>query len=137
MKNFDNVNDMLKYYQSKWVDMHKLSVRWKNMFPNDALAERNNISLMDFCPNANENWTKLFDGENKPVKTFVCTNQKFLYDLKTKQTHIPISIKTNDMAYLCNGERMKGNWYTGPDTDTDLKILHFQYKSKNEWIWKC
>ncbi len=38
---------------------------------------------------------------------------------------------------MCNGERINYNWYFGPDTDDDLKILHFQYKSKDEWIWKC
>lgn len=38
---------------------------------------------------------------------------------------------------MCNGERVEKIRYKGPDTDDELKILHFQYKSKEEWEWKC
>lgn len=135
MKNFDNVNKMVLYYQSKWPDMTKLSVRWKNMFPDDPLAKRTDEHIMDFCKNSNESWAILFDGGNKPVKTFVKTTNQILYSVDKKQTHNPIT--ENNQSYMCNGERLVGNWYTGINTDNDLKILHFQYKSKDEWEWKC
>lgn len=136
MKNFDNVNDMILFYQKKWKDMNKLSIRWKNMFPDNVNEERGEKSLMDFCKNSNEEWAKLFDGGNKPIKTFVRTTDKIFYSLDTRETHNPISL--NRMSYMCNGERVKGNWYMGDlNTDNDLKILHFQFKSKTEWIWKC
>jgi hypothetical protein len=136
MKNFDNVDDMILYYQSKWPDMVKFSMRWKNMFPKDAQAKRGNQSLMDFNTEANENWAKLFDGGNKAVKTFVKTTGKVEYSkAKENQTHNPIL--NNQMSYMCNGERLKGNWYLGPYTDNDVRLLHYQYKSKDEWVWKC
>lgn len=134
MKNFDNVNDMLMYYQDKWKDMNKLSIRWLNMFPKNPLDDRCNKSLMEFNTEVNEKWANLFDGGNKPVKTFV-KSCNVNYDEKTGQTHNPISF--NKLSYMCNGERLKGNWYYGPDTDEDVKLLHFQYKSAKEWIWKC
>ncbi len=137
MKNFNDVNDMILYYQDKWEDMNKLSIRWKNMFPENANDERGEKSLLEFCTNSNEKWAKLFDGGNKPIKTFVKTTQKIFYDLPNKHTHVPVTTETKDDAYMCNGERINCNWYFGPDTDDDLKILHFQYKSKDEWIWKC
>lgn len=137
MKNFDDVNKMLLYYQDKWKDMNKLSIRWKNMFPDDVNKVRGNVSLRDFCKNSNEEWAKLFDGGNKPVKTFVKTTQKIYYDLKKGYTHVPTTIEMHDDAYMCNGERISHNWYKGLNTDNDLKILHYQFKSKEEWIWKC
>ena len=135
MNGFKNVSEMIVKYQKLWPDMNKLSIRWKNMFPNDPLAERGERSLLDFCKNTNENWAKLFDGGNKPVKTFVKTTNRVLYDVNTNQTHNPISL--NRPSYLCNGERLVGNWYNGPDTDSEVRLMHFQYKSKKEWIWKC
>ena len=80
MKNFNDVNDMILYYQDKWEDMNKLSIRWKNMFPENANDERGEKSLLEFCTNSNEKWAKLFDGGNKPIKTFVKTTQKIFYD---------------------------------------------------------
>lgn len=135
MKNFDNVNEMILHYQDKWKDMNKLSIRWLNMFPEEPLAERNNRSLMDFCTNSNETWANFFDGGNKPVKTFVRTTNRIIYSEKTAETHNPIN--DNKMSYLCNGQRLKWNWYKGPSNDNDLKLLHFQYKSAKEWLWKC
>lgn len=135
MKNFTNVNDMILFYQSKWKDMSKLSIRWKNMFPKDPLADRGNKSLMEFNTEDNEKWANLFDGGNKPVKTFV-KSCCVLYDERSSQTHNPIT-RNNAYSYLCNGERLKGNWYRGPNTDLEVKLLHFQYKSAKEWTWKC
>lgn len=134
MKNFDNVNDMIMHYQNKWPDMNKFSIRWQNMFPKNPLDERGNKSLMEFNTEISEKWANLFDGGNKPVKTFV-KSCNVLYDERTGQTHNPIAC--NKMSYLCNGERLKGNWYYGPDTDVDVKLLHFQFKSAKEWFWKC
>ena len=136
MKNFTNVNEMIYHYQEKWKDMNKLSIRWKNMFPKDPLADRGNTSLLEFNTVANERWANFFVGGNKPVKTFVRTTCKIEYsEEKDNQTHNPIA--AGKLAYMCNGERLYGNWYEGPDTDNELKILHFQYKSAKEWIWKC
>lgn len=135
MRDFSNVNDMILHYQSKWRDMCKLSIRWKNMFPKDVNTDRGSLSLMAYCSEANEKWAALFDGGNKPVKTFVRTTGPVNYSLATKETHNPIVC--NQLSYLCNGERLKGNWYFGEDTDDALKLLHYQFKSKKEWIWKC
>lgn len=135
MKNFTNVNDMIMFYQDKWKDMTKLSIRWKNMFPSKVDDERNGQSLMDFCKNSNENWAKAMDGGNLPVKTFVRTSKKLDYSLVSNETHNPVN---GDLSYMCNGARLKGNWFrTGPFNDEDLKILHYQFKSKKEWITKC
>ena len=136
MKNFDKVNDMIMFYQDKWKDMTKLSIRWQNMFPKDPLAERGNKSLMDFCTEANEKWAELFDGSNIAVKTFVKTTIPVNHCVINGKafTHNPLS---GGKSYLCNGERMEANLYFGPKTDDEIKILHFQYKSKKEWIWKC
>ena len=134
MKNFDNVNEMILFYHKMWPEMNKLSIRWKNLFPDDPKADRGDLSLQEFCKNDNENWANLFDGGNKPVKTFVKGCNVF-YDERTNQTHNPVLMNTP--AYLCNGKKFFGNWYFGPETDTDLKILHYQYKSAKEWIWKC
>lgn len=135
MKNFTKVNKMILHYQTKWPDMCKLSIRWENKFPKNPLDSRKTKSLLEFCTISNEKWAKLFDGGNKPVKTFVKTSYNIFYDLTTGQTHNPII--ENKLSYMCNGNLLKGNWYIGPDTDTDLKLLHFQFKSKEEWIWKC
>jgi hypothetical protein len=135
MKSFTNVNQMLMHYVKKWPDMNKLSIRWKNMFPEDPCALRGNRSLMDFCTKSNEQWAALFDGGNKPVKTFVRTVEPILYSIEHKQTHNPII--NNTPSFLCNGARLIGNWYTGETTDDAVKLLHFQYKSKAEWEWKC
>lgn len=134
MKNFDNVTDMLLYYQEKWRDMDKLSVRWQNMFPSDPVAERT-TSLQEFCKNSNEKWADLFDGGNKPVKTFVKGTGFVKYCEETGETHNPQL--NNKKSYLCNGERLKRNWYWGPNTDDDVKLYHYQYKSAKEWLWKC
>lgn len=133
MKNFTNVNDMIMFYQNKWKDMTKLSIRWQNMFPKDPLADRDNKSLMEFNTEINETWANLFDGGNKPVKTFVNTIHKFDYSIINHQTHNPIDDRP---SYLCNGDRLIGNWYYG-NNDDEVKILHFQFKSKKEWINKC
>lgn len=133
MKNFKNVNDMIMFYQDKWKDMTKLSIRWQNMFPKDPLADRGNKSLMEFNTEANEKWAELFDGGNKPVKTFVKMNKPATWSLQTNETHNPVN---GSLSYMCNSEKLKGNWYYGTGDD-ELKILHFQYKSKNEWITKC
>ena len=136
MKNFTNVNDMILHYQNKWPDMNKLSIRWKNMFPNNIEDKRGNKSLMEFCKNSNENWAKLMEGGNLPIKTFVKTTKPIIYSLQTAETHNPII--DNKLSYMCNGARVKGNWFKeGPFTDDDLKLLHYQFKSKDEWIWKC
>lgn len=106
------------------------------MFPEDPLAERGNTSLMDFNTTENEQWANLFMGGNKPVKTFVRTTAKIDYSEQNQnQTHNPIN--NNQKSYMCNGERLFKNWYHGPETDNDLKILHYQYKSADEWRWKC
>lgn len=135
MKNFESVNEMLIHYNRKFPDMCKLSIRWKNMFPEDPLAERGEKSLQEFCTNSNENWANLFDGGNKPVKTFVKNTGAVLYNELSNETHNPIHLGAP--SYMCNGERLRGNWYFGPDTDDDIKILHYQYKSAKEWVWKC
>lgn len=135
MRDFANVSDMLIHYQDKWKDMDKLSVRWLNMFPADAEAERGDVSLMDFCRNTNWEWSNLFEGGDLPVKTFVRTTSKVLYSIPTGETHNPINGR---LSYMCNGARLKGNWFTsGPFDDDELKILHYQFKSKSEWVWKC
>ena len=132
MKNFKNVNDMIMFYQDKWKDMTKLSIRWQNMFPKDPLADRGNISLMEFNTETNEKWANLFKGGNKPVKTFLKTTIKWMHT--TKDGHNP---DQNYFSYMCNGEKINRNWYTGAFTDNDIKLLHYQFKSKNEWINKC
>lgn len=135
MKNFKHVNDMIYHYQQKWPDMVKLSVRWKSMFPNNPNEERK-TSLMDFCKNDNEKLADLFPGGNKPVKTFVKTDSKIEFSiLKQNQTHNPIV--DGKPSYMCNGEKFFGNWFYGPYTDNELRLLHYQYKSKKEWEWKC
>lgn len=135
MKNFTNVNDMIMFYQDKWPDMNKLSIRWKNMFPDDPHAKRENKSLMEFCKNDNQTWADLFDGGNKPVKTFVKTTNKVNHSIDlSNQTHNPIT--DGSKSYICNGDRLFGNWYYGTNDD-DLKILHYQFKSEDEWNWKC
>lgn len=134
MKNFDNVNDMLLYYQEKWHDMNKLSIRWQNMFPDDPKAERK-CSLQEFCKNPNEKWAKLFAAGNTVIKTFVKTSSNIFYHEQSNQTHNPIN--NNIPSYLCNGERLIGNWYHGPTNDEDVKLYHYQYKSAKEWMWKC
>ena len=135
MKNFTNVNEMIIHYQNKWKDMNKLSVRWQNMFPKDPLADRGDKSLMEFNTETNENWAKLFCGGNMPVKTFVKTTNKINYSISlSNQTHNPIS--NGQKSYMCNGDRLFGNWYYGKNDD-DLKLLHYQFKSNKEWIWKC
>ena len=134
MKNFDNVDDMILYYQNKWPNMNKLSIRWQNMFPDDPKAERT-CSLQEFCKNSNENWAKLFMRGNTVIKTFVKTSTEVIYHEQSNQTHNPIN--NNTLSYLCNGERLKGNWYNGPNTDNDIKLYHYQYKSAKEWLWKC
>lgn len=136
MKNFDNVNEMILHYQDKWKDMNKLSVRWQNMFPKDPKADRGNKSLMEFNTENNTKWANFFTGGNLPVKTFVKTTNDVIYDEKSCQTHNPIV--NNQMSYLCNGARLKGNWFrSGPYNDDGVKLLHFQYKSAKEWEWKC
>ncbi|MCF0126371.1 MAG: glycosyltransferase family 2 protein [Clostridia bacterium] len=135
MKNFTNVNEMLMYYQDKWKDMNKLSIRWKNMFPDDPKADRGDKSLQEFCKNENEEWAKLFAAGNTVIKTFVKTSGPIVYDERSNQTHNPIA--GNRASYLCNGERLVGNWYRGPATDDDVKLYHYQYKSAKEWDWKC
>lgn len=135
MKNFTDVNDMIMFYQEKWKDMTKLSIRWKNMFPDNVENVREEQSLMDFCKNSNEQWASCMDGGNLPVKTFVKTIKKLDYSLPANETHNPIN---GDLSYMCNGIKLKGNWFKcGPFTDDDLKILHYQFKSKKEWIIKC
>jgi hypothetical protein len=134
MKSFTNVNQMLLHYQRKWSDMNKLSVRWENKFPKNPNARRGTMSLMDFNPVTNEQWATLFDGGNKPVKTFVNTLQPVSYDIVTGETHNP---RNGVASYLCNGARLNGNWYYGIQDDYELKILHYQYKSMEEWIKKC
>lgn len=135
MKNFTDVNDMIMFYQEKWKDMTKLSIRWKNMFPDNVEDERNGQSLMDFCKNSNEEWTKHMEGGNLPIKTFVRTSSKIYYSLETAETHNPVN---GSLSYMCNGIKVKGNWFkTGPFNDDELKLLHYQFKSKKEWIWKC
>ena len=135
MKSFSNVNDMIIHYQEKWPKMNKLSIRWKNMFPQHPLELRGSKSLMEFNTNDNERWANLFEGGNKPVKTIVRVTSPIIYDIKTNQTHNPIA---NGMAsYMCNGERVINNWYLGPNTDNDVKLLHYQFKSNDEWKWKC
>lgn len=136
MKNFTDVNDMILYYQEKWPSMNKLSIRWKNMFPDDPHAERK-VSLQEFCKNANEKWAELFDGGNKPVKTFVNTRIKINHKVAQpiNHAHNPLS-SDNQNSYMCNGDRLYGSWYYGKGDD-DLRLLHYQYKSEKEWIWKC
>lgn len=134
MRDFTNVNRMILYYQNKWPQMDKLSIRWKNMFPEDPKSDRDGMSLMDFCKISNESWASLFDGGNKPVKTFVRTTKPLRYDITAKQTHNPIN---GSKSYMCNGERLEGNWYFGDGGDDALKLLHYQFKSKKEWEWKC
>jgi len=135
MKNYNNVNDMIMDYSEKWPDMNKLSIRWKNMFPDDPHAKRENKSLMEFCKNDNPVWAELFDGGNKPVKTFVKTTIPVNHTIKIgNQTHNPIT--DGSKSYMCNGDRLYGNWYYGSGDD-DLKLLHYQYKSEDEWNWKC
>jgi hypothetical protein len=125
---------MLMHYIKKWPDMNKFSIRWKNMFPAQPNDVRGNRSLMDFCVVSNESWADLFDGGNKPVKTFVNTCAPLNYNLITNETHNP---HNGSPSYMCNGELLNGNWYNGPNDDSELKILHFQYKSRNEWVTKC
>lgn len=134
MKEFSNVNSMLIYYQHKWPNMTKFSVRWLNRFPVNPLEIRGDRSLMEFNSITNEKWAGLFDGGNKPVKTFVNTVRPVIYNLTTNETHNP---QNGDSAYLCNGARLCGNWYYGVYNDTSVRLLHFQYKSKAEWINKC
>ena len=136
MKNFDDVNKCLLHYSRMFTDITKLSIRWKNMFPINPLSMRGNKSLRDFNTISNETWANLFVGGNKPVKTFVLNTGSVEYsEAKGNQTHNPIN--GGIPSYLCNGQRLVGNWYYGPNTDDDLKILHYQYKSAAEWIWKC
>ena len=47
------------------------------------------------------------------------------------------ALKNGDYSYLCNGSRLCGNWYYGTQDDTAVRLLHFQYKSKDEWMNKC
>jgi len=131
MKNFKNVNDMILFYQDKWQDMTKFSIRWLNMFPKDPLSDRGAKSLMEFNTEANEIWAELFDGGNKPVKTFVKTVCKVNHSIELgNQTHNPIT--DGSKSYMCNGDRLEGNWYYGTGDD-DVKLLHFQFKSNKEW----
>ena len=127
--------DFTFHYQDKWPDMNKLSIRWKNMFPDDPKADRGDKSLQEFCKNDNEEWAKLFAAGNTVIKTFVRTTGQIIYDERSNQTHNPIA--GNKASYLCNGERLVGNWYRGPATDDDVKLYHYQYKSAKEWDWKC
>lgn len=137
MKKFTNVNDMIIHYQTKWEDMNKLSIRWKNMFPKDPQADRGDKSLMEFNTEENEIWANLFDGGNKPVKTFCKTTAKFNHTVMNDVNHChnPLS-SDNQNSYMCNGDRLYGSWYYG-EGDDDLRLLHYQYKSKKEWVWKC
>ncbi len=134
MKSFKNVNQMLLHYQHKWPDMNKMSIRWENKFPKNPKSIRGDMSLMEFNTESNSKWAELFVGGNKPVKTFVRTSENIIYSEATAETHNPI---TGIKSYLCNGERLQYNWYYGPDTDTEVKLFHYQYKSAAEWEWKC
>lgn len=68
MRDFTNVNDMLKHFQEKFPDMNKLAIRWKNMFPKNPYLKRGDMSLMDFCTESDEDMAKLFKAGNEPVK---------------------------------------------------------------------
>jgi len=140
MRNFNTINDMLRFYQNKWKDMNKFSIGWRNLFPNK-FVENRNTNLFENATAWSNEASSIWQQGNRPVKTAVRTTQKYEWASRNNlhKVHNPFTIgNETEKSYTCTGERMLQSWQRMPTpSSSDVVLLHYQFKSNSEWFFKC
>lgn len=120
-------------------NVHKLCIGWRNLFP-QTFVEKRTKSLIENATAWSNEACEIWQSGNCPVKTLVWAGQK--YDWADRdgmhKTHNPFTLDKNENSYTLNGEIIRHSKQAKPTTgEEDLILYHYQYKSNEEWVWKC
>lgn len=146
----NNVDKMILIMQKKYPSMKKLSIGWRNMFPEEYTKTRTKSLIENARAWSNEvceSMFKIWRQDNRWMKTFVKTTSKFYWGLSEDKSisnggHNPIAI--NDKG--CKSYFENGTLSTTPTVDyqmpkmrddSNLCVCHYQFKSDDEWQMKC
>lgn len=139
-KYLHNINNFIS--QNEFINknnIHKLCIGWRNLFPQTFIESRTKPIIENAIAWSDEA-CKIWQSGNCPVKTLVWTGQQ--YDWVDRdgfhKTHNPFTVGKNEQSYTLNGEIILHSKQSYPTRGTEPLILyHYQYKSNNEWVWKC
>ena len=120
--------------------VNKLCIGWRNLFPEKFIEKRQNVHAVLNATGWSDEACNIWQNGNEPVKTMVKTVNKYEWadkDFKHK-THNPFTIGKDEKSYTLNGEEIEHCKQAQPTKGTENLILyHYQYKSNEEWIYKC
>lgn len=133
----NKIENCLLDVSMKHKDWCKVSVGWRNLFPREYTEERTNEHLILNATGWSDKASDIWQDGNRPVKTFVKLNQKYEWADKNgfHKTHNPFG---GGDTHTLNGEVIVNSKQKAPTRgDEDLILFHYQYKSNQEWVWKC
>lgn len=128
-----NINDAMIEISEKRKSWNKLCIGWRNLFPKKYIEERTNKHLILNSTGYSHEACKHWQYGDLAIKCFVKTICK--YDWNITRGHNPYN---GGDSYTLNEEKITTNLQTKPTTgNEDLILFHYQFKSNNEWLWKC
>lgn len=135
-----NINIFLLDIKKNHSDWCKVCAGWRNLFPLQFTYHRLDPHLVLNAVGWNNDSSMRWQVGNRPVKTIV--NTVYKYDWADKngehRTHNPFVVGNDMPGYTVNCEAIKGSWQADNTRGTeDLILYHYQFKSENEWAYKC
>lgn len=114
----------------------KLSIEWLNLFPINYTKSRTEAIPMistAYCHEAVRHW-QLGDTQ---VKTIVDSKYRYEY-IGVKRGHNPKCVNSESNSLTIKGYAIPSQTMKAPAEPTDdIILVHYQFRSENEWIRKC
>lgn len=138
-KYHNKVNDILLNGLDTEKHKLKLAVGWRNLFPKEYTVHRVHPNLIMNATGWSDEASSIWQVGNRPVKTFVKTSNKFEWsDRIGHSTHDPLVNGNYDPAFTINRKQVSNSWQATPtESDADMILYHYQFKSDTEWQYKC
>ncbi len=134
------VNEALQSLEAQYPEMNKLCIGWLNLFP-EKFIEQRTLGLIENAAGYSHEAASFWAQGDVPVKTFCKMTQNYEWAdrLGYHKTHNPFTVgKEMEPSYLCDGQQIMGSWQETPtNPEADLFVAHYQFKSDQEWLWKC
>ncbi len=134
------VNEALQSLEAQYPEMNKLCIGWLNLFPEKFLKQRTS-GLIENATGYSHEAVKIWRQGDLPVKTFCKMTQHYEWANRSGlyKKHNPFTVgHEEEVSYLCDGQPLMGSRQETPTSpESDLFVAHYQFKSDQEWRWKC
>ncbi|WP_405325805.1 glycosyltransferase family 2 protein [Fibrobacter sp.] len=135
-----DINYFMFAYSKAHPDYNKICVGWRNMFPAKYIESRTNKHLLLNSTGWSNTASNIWQCGNRPVKSILNTTYQYLHGTYNGviRTHNPITIGKDNDAFTLNNEMLSDNLQASPTRgDEPLILYHYQFKSNQEWVYKC